>query len=616
MDKKLKVLILEDLPSDAELAKRELKKVLTNCTTTVVDNEKDYVKALDKFNPDLIVSDYQMPTFDGMTALKIRQANYLHIPFVLLTGSINEETAVEIMKAGADDYVIKEHIKRLGPAALGALEKKKIELEKIKTKQELVKSEEFNRTILQSAIDAIITIDSDGLVLSWNKSAERIFGYTELETIGSDLFVIIPAQFRLSHNLGIKRLKKGGKGNVIGTTVEVIATRRDKKEFPIELSLSKWEVSDQTYYTAIIRDITEKKDFINDLMDREDKYRTLTQNLNVGVYRCIPGKGSKFIEANPAQLKILGLKDKSDLERYKVNDFYPDPNEKEKLKNKFESKGFVLNHEMQLRNKEGILFNASISSTAVSDRNGKVIYYDGILEDITNRKNAEIELQKNTELYQNNLKSLNNELIIKEEEIKHNIAISLHDTLGQSLALSTLKLGELKKQTSDVEHNKLLDEITSIVESAIEESKDITYGLSPPVLHEMGLVPAIAWRLEEIEKNNKIKTILLDQSYSLELEKTIELVLYRNINELLQNVLKHSKADQINVLFRNLNDKITITVSDNGIGFDLKVTQNRALQEKKFGLFSIKERISYLGGSFNIETAPKKGTKATIELSL
>lgn len=134
----LRVLILEDLPTDAELAQRELQTVLKNITVKIVDTKKDFVQALKTFNPDLIIADYMLPTFDGLSALKIRQDKCPFTPFIILTGSMNEDIAVECMKAGADDYVIKEHIKRLGPAAINALEKKKIELENKRTEEKLI----------------------------------------------------------------------------------------------------------------------------------------------------------------------------------------------------------------------------------------------------------------------------------------------------------------------------------------------------------------------------------------------------------------------------------------------------------------------------------------------
>lgn len=129
MENQLKILILEDLPSDAELAKREVNKTLANSQFRIVDNEVDYVSALNTFKPDLIISDYQLPTFNGLAALKIKKNKVPFVPFIILTGSMNEDTAVECMKAGADDYIIKEHIKRIGMAATSAIANKKIELE-------------------------------------------------------------------------------------------------------------------------------------------------------------------------------------------------------------------------------------------------------------------------------------------------------------------------------------------------------------------------------------------------------------------------------------------------------------------------------------------------------
>ena len=94
MGKILHVLIVEDVPSDAELAVRELKKVLTNHMVQVTDTEEGFEKALETFKPDLIISDYKMPSFNGLSALKIKQKKCPFIPFVILTGSMNEDTAI------------------------------------------------------------------------------------------------------------------------------------------------------------------------------------------------------------------------------------------------------------------------------------------------------------------------------------------------------------------------------------------------------------------------------------------------------------------------------------------------------------------------------------------
>lgn len=179
----LHVLILEDLPSDVELIQRELNTVFKNYSVHVVDTENDYVKALETFKPDLIVSDYQMHTFDGLSALKIQQNKYPNIPFIILTGSMNEEVAVECMKAGADDYVIKGHIKRLGQAILNAQEKKRNELDRINNENKLRKSELKFRLLADNNYDWDFLADTNGKWLYVSPACKKITGFGNKELL-------------------------------------------------------------------------------------------------------------------------------------------------------------------------------------------------------------------------------------------------------------------------------------------------------------------------------------------------------------------------------------------------------------------------------------------------
>ncbi len=132
----MKVLIVEDMPTDAELCEREVCKVLGSCQFQVVETRHEYLAALSEFQPDLILSDYSMPGFDGLSALRLALQYSPETPFIMVTGSVTENVAVECMKAGAWDYIIKEHIKRLGPAVLNAMEKKQTLMTKLKAEKE------------------------------------------------------------------------------------------------------------------------------------------------------------------------------------------------------------------------------------------------------------------------------------------------------------------------------------------------------------------------------------------------------------------------------------------------------------------------------------------------
>ena len=136
MNEQLRILIVEDLITDAELAQREIGKSLKSCEFMCVDTREEYLAALSSFKPDIIISDYRMPRFDGLTALRLALEHAPLTPVIILTSAMNEDTAVECMKTGAADYVIKEHIKRLGQAVIHALGEKQVRIERKKAEED------------------------------------------------------------------------------------------------------------------------------------------------------------------------------------------------------------------------------------------------------------------------------------------------------------------------------------------------------------------------------------------------------------------------------------------------------------------------------------------------
>jgi DNA-binding NtrC family response regulator len=127
----LRILILEDVPMDAELVEYELERAKVPFVSCRVDSRERFLEELDAFAPDIILSDYTLPRFDGMTALSLARERAPSIPFLIVTGSVNEETAVGCMKAGATDYLLKSNLARIGPAIEAALERERARADKL-----------------------------------------------------------------------------------------------------------------------------------------------------------------------------------------------------------------------------------------------------------------------------------------------------------------------------------------------------------------------------------------------------------------------------------------------------------------------------------------------------
>jgi len=157
----IRVLLVEDVFEDAELNKREIRKSLPDCVFQVVQTKDSFLDALDHFQPHVIVSDYSMPQFDGLTALHHALQNSHITPFILCTGSLNEDTAVDCMKQGATDYIIKEHIKRLGSSVVNALKVRDAKIQVLRRKQREKIHQADQQTLLNASQELLLANSID-----------------------------------------------------------------------------------------------------------------------------------------------------------------------------------------------------------------------------------------------------------------------------------------------------------------------------------------------------------------------------------------------------------------------------------------------------------------------
>ena len=219
---------------------------------------------------------------------------------------------------------------------------------------------------------------------------------------------------------------------------------------------------------------------------------------------------------------------------------------------------------------------------------------------------------RNIQLYQEQLRRLASELSLAEARERREIASDLHDHIGQALAYVSQKVSILQGNSifSGMEEDFL--EILSILEQAIKYTRNLTVEISPPVLYELGLEAAVDWLAERVGKRYKFKVGLKRTGLPKKISEDVKVFMFKAIQELINNVTKHADTDRIDINVAWRDKELEVVVSDKGRGFDTADFEKRLTEGCCFGLFNIRERLSYIGGRFEVNSTPGRGTRVSL----
>lgn len=217
--------------------------------------------------------------------------------------------------------------------------------------------------------------------------------------------------------------------------------------------------------------------------------------------------------------------------------------------------------------------------------------------------------------YQQRLRSLASDLTLTEEYHRRKIATDLHDGIGQSLALSKIKMSEIINNAHSDSNLDQLKEILDLLKDVIQNTRDLTFELSPTILFELGFKAGLEWLVENIQEKYGYTINLNDHTKDLDMDENISIVLFRAIREILINIAKHANAKIVDLSIHKKNSFVEIKIQDDGDGFDV---DSEPVYEKKggYGLFSIRERLNPLGGCLVIESKIGQGTRVLIRAPL
>jgi signal transduction histidine kinase len=235
--------------------------------------------------------------------------------------------------------------------------------------------------------------------------------------------------------------------------------------------------------------------------------------------------------------------------------------------------------------------------------------------EITSRKFAEDQLSE----FQERLRSLTSQLSLAEERERRRIAVYLHDNIGQKLAISSIKLGQLKDAALAANSEALvagLNDIRLLFKQIIQDTKSLTFKISSPILYELGLEAAVEWLTEELQDKHGIPTYFEDDHQPKPLDEDLRVLLFQAVSELLMNVVKHARARHVQVSLWRDEEQLHIGIYDDGVGFNVTAASSRwGRKDGGFGLFSIRERLKAFNGLLDVKSTPY-GTTVTLSAPL
>ena len=370
---------------------------------------------------------------------------------------------------------------------------------------------------------------------------------------------------------------------------------------------------------VFFRDITERKRATEALEKERSLIVRLVETSPVGIVMT-DAAGQVCFANSPAE-QILGLTSDEIMGRtyndpkWHITDYEgnPFPNERlpfSQVMNKLQP---VQNVRHAIEWPDGRRTLLSINAAPLLDQDGQFTGMVGSVEDVTKRVQAEKKVLQ----YQSQLRALVSQLTLSEERERKRLAVELHDGICQSLAMAKLKVDEQLVNHSLSNIHDLLQEMQQTLVCIINDTRSLTNNLGTPMLQQMGLHVALEkWLETEISAKHGIRTEVIDEGAPKTLNEDTKALLFRAVRELATNVIKHAHAQTLTVTLGTRENELYLATVDDGKGFNCPVLTEHDFRQGGYGLFSIYERITYIGGTMTIDSSPGKGTHILLSLPI
>lgn len=474
-----------------------------------------------------------------------------------------------------------------------------IALENAVLYRKLEVSERKYRELVENAHEGIWIIDELGNIKFANRRMREITGHDTLEN--RKIFDLLDQdnQARLRDVMAQNRMNR-----VAQQELDITCKNRELASVILS-SVPLFEDGRFVGAFAMFSDITA-------LRETEKRFRKIFEEAAIGM--SLGDMEGRHLDVNPTFLKMLGY-EKEEVVGKQFQDFLH-PEDGLKSAKLFQELGKgardSYSRENRYLHKDGRVVWGQVTVSLLRGAGGAPQFVIGMIADISDRKKAEEDIRT----YQEQLQSLASELSLTEERERRRLGTDLHDHIGQALAVSKIKLGVLQKSVTATDQAKSLSEVRELIDQMIQDTRSLTFELSLPILYELGFEAAVEWFGRHVRAQHGLKVDVQKDMLPIPMDDEIKVLIFRSVRELMINIVKHAQAHNARVTIRRENDELNIEVEDDGVGIKDLRQESRLKGNGGFGLFSIRERLRYLGGRLQVEAGNGRGTKVTLVVPL